>query len=155
MTFSTRTFLRAAAAIGATAAAVTLATPATAASSGRASDGAQHYNQTLCSTSGTETECYIQDFVRIEVTTPSGKTNVIENGTLDYTATDPANDTARASTRNTHYHRLASGDETKVISNHNTFSLSLTPGQTCTDTYDSHFANGREQYQRFTYSCTP
>ena len=90
MIFSTRTLLlRAVLTLGATAAAVTIASPAMAASSGRASDGAQQYDQTLCSTSGTGTECYIQELMSNTVTTPSGKTNVVVNGSLGYTATDP------------------------------------------------------------------
>lgn len=125
------------------------AVPASAASSG----GAQVYHRSGCDDYGDVTVCGYEQLVYQSVNMPNGDTNYVANGKYDYTVTAPTG-YSYSSSGYFHEHRLFKSDEPQVVLRHLSDTNSVPGFGTCTYSGDFHYANGRVQFDNFTYACS-
>lgn len=145
----TRTF--AAVAAGAGALMLVGAAPATAAPAGPSSQGATPYKYEFCNDFGDWTYCYVGHGESNLVTTPSGNTIYQNNGTFEYTVTDPNGQVASGKQFTNHRTVWKEGEpQVDHWSSHGSYEEG---GQTCDYSYITHYANGEVRISDYRNSC--
>lgn len=116
-----------------------------------AAGGSSYSTPTTCvDYAGGYTFCYSFKGASNETATPSGVVNFHDNGIFSQSLTGPGQNFAYD--LRYHVHSQFKQGEGHVASQHETYTQTFN-GQTCTGSYDYHYANGNTQFDNVT-PCT-